>query len=245
MSLLWMIVITLCILQMSVFFTTIYLHRCLTHRGLELHPAAAFFMHLELALFTGVVPREWVAVHRKHHHFSDKEGDPHSPHLLGLWHVLFGNYFYYRNEAKNDATIRKYTPDYKPDVLDRIPGLHYGLLGGAIIFMLMFGWKWGLIATVFHVIAYVLLNSMINSLCHMLGYKNFRNTATNLQWVALLTGGEGLHNNHHAYPTSARMNLRGREIDPAWPFIRLLQSLGLARICRQPADARTAELRVA
>src|SRR2546426_6175492 len=119
MSFLWMAIITLVILQTSVLFTTIFLHRCKTHRGLELHPVVGTLMHLELSLFTGVVPREWVAVHRKHHHFSDKEGDPHSPYIFGLWHVFFGNYFYYKNEIANKATIRKYTPDHKPDLVDR------------------------------------------------------------------------------------------------------------------------------
>src|SRR5258708_6128020 len=104
MTLLWMIFITLVILQLSVLFTTILLHRCLTHRGLDLHPAVRNLMHLELALFTGIIPREWVAVHRKHHHFSDQEGDPHSPYIYGLWHVLFGNFFYYRKEKRNPAT---------------------------------------------------------------------------------------------------------------------------------------------
>src|SRR5579884_1251788 len=173
MSLLWMFLITAGILQMSVFFTTILLHRTITHRGLELHPAVRAFMHLELSLFTGIVPREWAAVHRKHHHYSDKEGDPHSPYLLGLWHVLFGNYFYYRKEKSNPATIRKYTPDYRPDVIDRIPLIQYGVFGGLAIFMLMFGWQWGLAAWAFHMVAYVLLNSMINSVCHMIGYRNF------------------------------------------------------------------------
>lgn len=229
MSLLWMSVITLCILQMSVFFTTIYLHRALTHRGLELHPLAANLMHLEIALFTGIVPREWIAVHRKHHHFSDKEGDPHSPYIYGLWQVLFGNVFYYRREKNNKATIRKYTPDYRPDWVDRIPYLHFGALGGLAIFMLLFGWKWGLVAWLIHVVAYILLNSSINSVCHMIGYRNYDNLATNLQWIALLTGGEGLHNNHHRFPSSARFAQPG-EIDPAWYLIRLMELVGLARV---------------
>src|SRR5437867_11233331 len=126
MSLLWMVIITLTILQTSVFLTTIYLHRAKTHRGLEINPALGLLMHLELSLFTGIVPREWVAVHRKHHHFSDKEGDPHSPYLLGLWQVFWGNYFFYKREIKNPGTIAKYTPDYRPDVIDRIPGMRYG-----------------------------------------------------------------------------------------------------------------------
>src|SRR5713101_4235937 len=125
MSLLWMVLITVVILQMSVFFTTIYLHRYLTHRGLELNRFVALFMHLELVLFTGIVPREWVAVHRKHHHFSDKEGDPHSPHLLGMWTVLFSNFWLYRKEKRNADTVRRYTRDYKPDVLDRMHVRHY------------------------------------------------------------------------------------------------------------------------
>ena len=232
MSFLWMAIITVAILQASVFFTTIYLHRAKTHRGLELHPIIGFLMHLELSLFTGIVPREWVAVHRKHHHFSDKEGDPHSPYLRGLWTVLFGNFFLYRKEAANAETIRKYTPEWKNDPLDKLSILKYGSLGGLAIFMLLFGWAWGAAAWFAHVVLYIFLNSSINSVCHMVGYRNFDNTATNLQWIAFLTGGEGLHNNHHEYPSSARFSLRGREIDPAWPVIRLLEVCGLAKVNR-------------
>jgi stearoyl-CoA desaturase (delta-9 desaturase) len=236
MSLIWIVVITCVILQMSVFATTIYLHRALTHRGLQLHPAVITLMHLELMMFTGVVPREWAAVHRKHHHFSDEAGDPHSPRVLGLWTVLFGNYFLYRKEASNPATVQKYTPDYRPDPLDRLPKVvqDFGVFLGLGAFMLMFGWQWGLAAWAFHIVAYVLLNSSINSLCHMIGYRNFDNLATNIQFIALLTGGEGLHNNHHEFPTSARFALRAREIDLAWPVIRLLERLGLARVNRLP-----------
>ena len=232
MSLLWMTVITLLILQTSVFFTTIYLHRAKTHRGLELHPVVGFIMHLELMLFTGIVPREWAAVHRKHHHFSDEEGDPHSPYLFGLWTVLFGNYFMYRKEAKNKDVIRKYTPDWKNDALDKLPGIEFGALGGLAIFMLMFGVWWGLGAWVFHIVAYILLNASINSICHMKGYRNFDNKATNVQSIALMTAGEGLHNNHHEYPTSPRLALRRGEIDPAWAVIRILEMCGLARVKR-------------
>lgn len=236
MSFVWMAVITFVILQISVFSTTIYLHRCVTHRGLHLHPAVELLMHLELMLFTGIVPREWAAVHRKHHHHSDEEGDPHSPRVYGMWTVLFGNYFLYKRETKNQTTIRKYTPDYHPDALDRLPmGMqHYAVFGGLLIFVLLFGWAWGLAAWAVHIVAYVLLNSSINSLCHMIGYRNFDNLATNIQLIALFTGGEGLHNNHHEFPTSARFALRGREIDLAWPIIQLLERCGLAKIERLP-----------
>jgi stearoyl-CoA desaturase (Delta-9 desaturase) len=234
MSFLWMAIITLVILQTSVLFTTIYLHRCKTHGGLQLHPAVGFLMHLELSLFTSVVPRQWAAVHRKHHHFSDEEGDPHSPYMRGMWTVLFGNYFMYRKEAHNPATIRKYTPEWKNDALDGISLLEYGVLGGLAIFTLMFGFLWGPLMWVTHIVLYVILNAMINSVCHMVGYRNFQNKATNLQWVALLTAGEGLHNNHHEYPSSALFALRRREVDPAWAVIRILEKLGLAKVSQLP-----------
>src|ERR1017187_7032656 len=137
MSLFWMAIITLVILQTSVFFTTIYLHRCKTHRGVELNPVVGFLMHLELSLFTGVVPRQWAAVHRKHHHFSDEIGDPHSPYIYGLWTVLFGNYFFYKKEASDRAMVAKYTPDWKNDIIDPLPGMNYAAVGGIGIFMLM------------------------------------------------------------------------------------------------------------
>jgi len=232
MSVLSMFLITIGILQVSVFLTTIYLHRAMCHRGLELNPVLANLMHLELGLFTGIVPRQWVAVHRKHHHFSDREGDPHSPYLLGLWHVFFGNFFIYRREIRNEATIRKYTPDHKPDVIDHLPGFKHGFGAyiGLGVFMLMFGWAWGPAMWLFHGVAYILLNSSINSICHMIGYRNYDNLASNHQLIALLTGGEGLHNNHHEYPSSAKFALKAREIDPAWPVIWTLERLGLARV---------------
>ena len=226
----WLCVLTLAVMQLSVFFTTIYLHRSLTHRALDLHPAVAFLMHLHLLLFTGIAPREWVAVHRKHHAFSDKEGDPHSPYIYGLWSVLFGNYWLYRRETLNKATLNKYTRDYRPDILDRLPFASWGPALGLVLFMLAFGPLWGFVAMAFNVVSYILLNASINSICHMIGYRNHDNLATNVQTIALLTAGEGLHNNHHEFPASARLSWAKREFDPAWPVIRLLCGLRLAHL---------------
>lgn len=230
MRFVWMAIISIAIMQFSVFCTTIYLHRAKTHRGVELHPLVGLLMHLELSLFTGIVPRQWVAVHRKHHHFSDEQGDPHSPYLEGLWKVLFGNFFMYRKECNNVTTVRKYTPNWDNDLIDRIPGQNWLILAGLGLFVLMFGWVWGPIAFFSQAVGYIFLNSSINSICHMVGYRNYDNKATNLQSIALVTGGEGLHNNHHEYPTSARFSLRGREIDPGWYIIRMLESFGLAKV---------------
>jgi stearoyl-CoA desaturase (delta-9 desaturase) len=229
-----MILITFGVLQLSALCTTIYLHRTITHRGLELHPVIAFLMHLELLVFTGVIPRHWAAVHRKHHHFADKEGDPHSPVLLGVWPVMLGNYFLYRKEAQNPATIDKYTPDYKPDLLDKIPAASFGVFLGLIVFVLLFGWAWGTAAWLAHIVVYVLVNAMVNSLGHAVGYRNYENQATNLRWLAWISAGEGLHNNHHEYPSAARLSMRKREFDPAWPVIRVLESLGLAKVKPEP-----------
>jgi stearoyl-CoA desaturase (delta-9 desaturase) len=234
MNAIWAIVTSLGILQLSALATTIYLHRSVTHRGLELHPAVSFLMHLELALFTGIVPREWAAVHRKHHHFPDQEGDPHSPRILGLWKVLLGNFFLYRKEAANPATLRKYTPDYKPDLIDRVPLAGLGAVIGLAILMLAFGWLWGAVAWLVHVVLYIFINAMINGLGHAVGYRNYDNEATNLRWLAWISAGEGLHNNHHEYPTAARLSMRCGEFDPAWPLIRALEKLKLARVRPEP-----------
>ena len=249
-TILWTLLATICLVQVSNFCTTIYLHRTMTHRGIKLHPVVAFLMHLELLLATGIVPRERAAVHRKHHQFSDQEGDPHSPYIEGLWKVLFFNVLMYRKEIRNPGTVQKYTPEWKNDLLDRIP--RAGRLGpilGICLLGLAFGpllnvsfWTGaalGLASWVSHAGIYVLLNSMVNSVCHKVGYRTFDNLATNLQWVAWITAGEGLHNNHHEFPTSARMKAQNGEIDPAWPVIRLLAKLGLAEY-REGALARAA-----
>lgn len=220
------------VIQIAVFSTTIYLHRTATHRALILHPAVAFLFRFGLWLTTGVSTREWVAVHRKHHAFTEQEGDPHSPHLKGFWKVQFGNVFYYTREAKNPEVVEKYAKDIKSDVWERVL-FQTGWLGpliGTVILCAILGIGWGLLAAGVHAFMYIfVLSSSINGLCHYVGYKNFDNTATNIRWLALLTGGEGLHNNHHGYPRSAKFSLRRSEIDPAWPVIKLLTLLKLAK----------------
>jgi len=238
-TILWALLAVVCLAQVSTFCTTIYLHRTMTHRSLKLHPAMAFLMHLELLLATGIMPREWAAVHRKHHHFSDREGDPHSPYIEGLWKVLFLNFLMYRKESRNPETVQRYTPEWKPDLLDRIPrGATLGPVTGAVLLATAFGillgagfWTGaalGVAGWYLHAGIYIFLNSMINSVCHQVGYRTFDNKATNLQWVAWITAGEGLHNNHHEFPASARMKALDGEMDPAWPVIRLLRKLRLA-----------------
>lgn len=229
---------SLVVLQIMVFSTTIYLHRSATHRALTLHPLAAWLFRLFTWLTTGIVPREWVAVHRKHHAHTDEEGDPHSPKLVGFWKVQLGNVFYYIKESRNDETVRTYAKDMlTSDIWDRIAFDHggWGLLVATGLACWALGW-WGLFTVAFAGFLYVfVLSSSINGLCHHFGYKNFDNTAGNFRTVALLTGGEGLHNNHHGRPRAAKFSVRKSEIDPAWPIIRTLELLGLARISKVTA----------
>ena len=218
--------------QLAVFGTTIYLHRTATHRALVLHPAVAWFFRFSIWVTTGIVPDEWVAVHRKHHVFTDEEGDPHSPMLEGFWKVQWGNVFYYIRELKDPAIVAKYARDIKKDAWDRWL-FNRGFVGptlGTIALCLVLGIGWGLFAAGLHAFLYVfVLSSSINGLCHHVGYKNFPNTATNIRLIAWLTGGEGLHNNHHGFPRSPKFSFRHGEFDPAWPIIKLLTVLKLAK----------------
>jgi len=226
------LVVAAILIQVAVFGTTIYLHRCATHRALTLHPAVAWLFRFSLWLTTGLSTREWVAVHRKHHAFTDQEGDPHSPYLMGFWSVQLGNVFHYLKEAKNPEVIDRYARDIADDWSERTMFRH-GLLGltiGTTALCALIGTGPALTAAGIHAFTYVfVLSSSINGLCHAVGYKNFDNTATNLRFLALLTGGEGLHNNHHGFPCSPKFSSRGSEMDPAWPVIRLLIALNLAR----------------
>jgi stearoyl-CoA desaturase (Delta-9 desaturase) len=230
-SLAWCLTVSACVTQVAVFSTTIYLHRCATHKAIELHPAVAFLFRVGQWLTTGLSTKEWVAVHRKHHAFTEVEGDPHSPHLHGFWSVQLGNIFHYVKEAHNPETVERYARDIPEDGWDRYL-FHYGLLGlsiGTVGLCALLGLGWGLLAAAIHFVMYVfVLSSSINGLCHYVGYRNFDNTATNIRLVALFTGGEGLHNNHHGHPRSPKFSFRPSEIDPSWPLIKLLIALKLA-----------------
>jgi stearoyl-CoA desaturase (delta-9 desaturase) len=180
-----------------------------------------------------------VAVHRKHHAFTDQEGDPHSPKLLGFWQVQLGNVYYYMKEVKKPDTIERYARDIDEGWWDKHVFRHglAGLAIGILILVAVLGVGWGLLAAGIHAVMYVfVLSSSINGLCHSVGYKNFDNTATNLRSIALLTGGEGLHNNHHGYPRSPKFSFKGSEFDPAWPVIKLLIAVGLAKPYKTIAD---------
>ncbi|MGD9995582.1 MAG: fatty acid desaturase [Ilumatobacteraceae bacterium] len=220
--------------------TTVFLHRALAHRALTLRrPAVEAFRFLQW-ITTGIRPRQWVAVHRKHHAFTDVPGDPHSPVLLGWWQVQMRNVQLYRREARNPETLSRYAKDLPPTRADRWFYDHalFGLAVGVGILVLAFGPVIGLLAAFIHVNLYLGGSAAVNAIGHHFGRKPYPNGAGNLQWLAFLTAGEGLHNNHHAAPTSAKLSHRWFEIDPGWWVVRGLLILRLAKV-------RLAELRLA
>ena len=164
-----------------------------------------------------------MGVHRRHHAYTDTDGDPHSPALEGFAKVQLGNVVLYRRAARDGFTVARYAKDLPPDRWDRVLFDHalLGLGSGIGLLFLVFWGNWELvvIAAATHMVTYLLLNSAVNAVGHSFGRRPFAGLATNSQWLAWLTGGEGLHSNHHAAPTSARLSFRRREIDPAWWFI--------------------------
>jgi stearoyl-CoA desaturase (delta-9 desaturase) len=199
---------------------------------MTISPGVTWLFRVLIWITTGIRPRQWVAVHRKHHAFTDVEGDPHSPLLEGFPMVQFNNVGLYRRVAKDESQVARYARDLPADRWDRLFFDHalVGLSIGIGFLVVVFGWKAGLIAAVVHTVSYLLLNAAINAIGHFLGSQPYANTARNNQWLAFLTGGEGLHNNHHAAPTSAKFALNRGEIDPGWWLVRLLERRGWATI---------------
>ena len=223
--------------QSAVLATSVYLHRALTHRALSLHPVAALAFRAVLWITTGQRRQEWVAVHRKHHAFTDRDGDPHSPKLLGLWRVLLFNVYYYVREARNPKTIATYASDVPQDWLDRhvfSRGV-VGVILGIVLLCLLLGVVSGLIVALAHAVLYVgVVAPLLNGVGHWRGSRNFANTARNSRALSWLTGGESLHNNHHAHPRAPKFSVRPSEFDPSWPVIRALAAFRLAVILVAP-----------
>ena len=227
----------LAVCQVAIFATTIYLHRCLSHRAVRLHPSVALFFRVVLWVTTGLRPRDWAAIHRKHHRYTDVEGDPHSPILLGFWKIQLGNAFLYRNEAKDRDLVARFAPELRPDRLDRLffDRAWLGVPIGIGLALLLCGPLGAAVLVVTHLVSYILLNAAINAVGHTFGYRRFSTTsARNSRFLALLTAGEGLHNNHHGRPASATMAASRGELlfDPAWPVLRFLEWLRLAMLRR-------------
>jgi stearoyl-CoA desaturase (delta-9 desaturase) len=230
------VIAALLVTQLAIAVTTVWLHRALSHKALTVSPVVVLPFRFVVWVTSGMRPREWVAVHRRHHASTDMPEDPHSPAQVGFWRVQLGNVGLYRTSAKDPETM-KYARDLPADRLDRIAFDHAFLGLGVGITILVVGmyalgfpvWV-GFLAAGIHAGTYVMLSGAINAVGHKYGEQPYENSATNGQVLALVTGGEGLHNNHHAAPTSAKFALNKGEIDPGWFAVKVLVWLHLAKV---------------
>ncbi|MFO1311360.1 MAG: fatty acid desaturase [Burkholderiales bacterium] len=229
------VVFTLVMTHITIASVTIFLHRAQAHRALDLHPAVSHFFRFWLWLTTGMVTKEWVAIHRKHHAKVETEEDPHSPMTRGIETVLLRGAELYREESRNPETLAKYghgTPDdwMERNVYSRFSWQGVGLM--LAVNLVLFG---PIGATIWAVqMMWIPVNAagIINGIGHYWGYRNFAcaDTSTNIVPWGFIIGGEELHNNHHAYGTSAKFSSQWYEIDLGWGYIRILSALKLATV---------------
>lgn len=225
---------------------TLYLHRDATHRSLDLHPALRHIFRLWLWMSSGIVTKEWVAVHRKHHARCETEDDPHSPVIFGLKKVLLEGAELYQVQARNPETQEKYGRGTPDDWMERNVYSSYrnwGIVLMVLIDLLLFGVP-GIIIIAVQMLANPLMAAgVINGLGHHTGYRNFEcpDAARNVLPWGFLVAGEELHNNHHAFPSSAKFSIHRWEFDIGWLYIKVFQTFGLARVIRvAPEPARVA-----
>jgi stearoyl-CoA desaturase (delta-9 desaturase) len=231
------IAITLALTHVTIASVTIYLHRNQAHRGLDLHPSVAHFFRFWLWLTTGMVTREWVAVHRKHHAKCETETDPHSPQVKGINRVLWRGAGLYRAEAAKRETVEKYGHGTPDDWVERKLYSRFKMLGillMAAIDLALFGVAGLVIWAVQMLWIPFWAAGVINGIGHFWGYRNFEpaDASANISPLGILIGGEELHNNHHAFPSSAKFALKPWELDLGWLYIRSLEKVGLARVKR-------------
>lgn len=229
------VIYTLVMVQITIACVTLYLHRSQTHRAVQFHPAVAHFMRFWLWLTTGMVTKEWVAIHRKHHQASDTEQDPHSPKIYGIWRVLFGGAFLYHQASKDRAMVEKLGVGTPDDWLERnLYSAHSrsGILLMLIIDLLLFG-PWGLLVWGVQMIWIPFWAAgVINGMAHWWGYRTTEtnDTSRNLWPLAIWIGGEELHNGHHADGANPKFSKRWWELDIGWIYIKILRFFKLAKL---------------
>ena len=236
----WQImIVALVFTHITIASVTIYLHRHQAHRSLDLHPIASHFFRFWLWMTTGMVTKEWTAIHRKHHAKCEHEGDPHSPVVFGIKKVFFEGSELYRAEAKNQETLDRYGHNTPNDWIERVVYTGRSRLGVSLMLILNVALFGVLGVTVWAIqMAWIPITAagIINGIGHWWGYRNFEATdaSTNVSPWGILIGGEELHNNHHTYPTSAKLSVKPYEFDIGWMYITMLSSVGLASVKKVP-----------
>ncbi len=247
-SWLQVLVATLVFTHITIAAVTIYLHRHSAHRALDLHPIVSHFFRFWLWLTTGQVTKEWTAIHRKHHAKCEQAEDPHSPHVHGIKTVLLTGAELYRKEAKNQETLDRYGHGTPDDWMERNVYTRYSWQGVGLMLVINLALFGSLGLTVWAVqMMWIPITAagIINGAAHFWGYRNFEahDASTNISPWGILIGGEELHNNHHTYPTSAKLSVKPYEFDLGWMYISILQFLGLAKVKKTPPKLAYGEVR--
>ena len=237
------VLVTVLLVQVTMMAVTLYLHRDAAHRAVDLHPVLRHFFRFWIWCTSGMITREWVAVHRKHHAFADVPGDPHSPVLLGLKKILLEGAEVYRDAARDPVTVEKYGRGTPDDWLERNVYARYRNAGITLLVLtdlVVFGVPGIIILSVQLIAMPLFAAGVINGIGHAIGYRNFEcdNAARNVLPWGLVAGGEELHNNHHAFPSSARFSMRRGEFDIGWLWLSIFSALGLARVRKVAPRAR-------
>ncbi len=243
-----LLLFTLATTHITIVAVTVFLHRSQAHRALDLHPVPAHFFRFWLWIGTGMVTKEWVAIHRKHHAKCETRDDPHSPQTYGIRKVLLEGAELYRAESRNAETMAKYghgTPDdwIERNVYSRYTWQGVGLL--LVADLLLFGAIGAAVWAVQMLWIPVTAAGIINGLGHWWGYRNFEapDASTNVSPWGIVIGGEELHNNHHTYPTSAKLSVKPGEFDIGWMYIRLMEMVGWAKVRKTPPMLKLGEVK--
>jgi stearoyl-CoA desaturase (delta-9 desaturase) len=245
------VLVALALTHITIASVTIYLHRCQAHRALELHPVVSHFFRFWLWLTTGMVTKEWAAIHRKHHAKVETPDDPHSPQVHGINKILWLGVFLYVKESANKETMERYghgTPDDWMEHNVYTPNSVWGLWVMGALNIALFGLVPGMLILLTQIVWIPFWAAgVINGIGHFFGYRSYDVTdaSTNIVPWGILIGGEELHNNHHAFASSAKLSSKWYEFDIGWMYIRMLELLGLATVKRVAPTPRFAEPKAA
>nr|WP_315473511.1 fatty acid desaturase [uncultured Rhodoferax sp.] len=245
----WQIVLfTLALTHVTMISVTVFLHRHQAHRALDLHPIASHFFRFWLWLTTGQVTKEWAAIHRKHHAKCEQAEDPHSPHVYGIKKVLFEGAELYRAESKNKETMARFGHGTPDDWIERNLYTRYSWQGVGlmmIIDLFLFGAAGLAVWALQMAWTPITAAGIINGAAHYWGYRNFEaaDQSRNISPWGIIIAGEELHNNHHTYPTSAKLSVKPYEFDIGWMYISIMQAMGLAKVKKTPPKAAYGDIR--
>lgn len=226
---------TLIATHITIVCVTLFLHRAQAHRGIEFHPILSHFMRFWLWFTTGMVTKQWVAIHRKHHRFSDSEGDPHTPHIYGIWHVLFKGALLYHAASKDKDMVNTYGAGTPDDWIEHNLYASHSRLGIGLLLLVNIG-LFGLLGIVIWAIQMIWIPfwaaGVINGLAHWWGYRNgeTRDQSRNIVPWGIVIGGEELHNNHHVEPANPKLSRRWFEFDIGWMWFKLFEFFKLAKL---------------